>query len=1061
MKTETNDSTVKQNGGEGFQVKMHLSTKLILLTVLTLAAAILTLGILVVNSGAAIIDQETESDALEYVEESASLIGAEIIGNLERLNEIALRDRTTGMDFGTQAASISADVERLGYQDMAVIGTNGHGKYVVSGGEFDVLNEIWYQQALKGNAYVSDVAISQVTKQPAIFEVVPIKKDNQVVGVLLGRRDANFLSAITNTLGDGKIKYGYVISANGGMMAHPSEELVLSQTNVFDNIEKDGPNGFGAMFKALGSNEVADFEYQYNGETKLAYVAPIPETTWTLVITESETAMLAPIVQLRNTIIIFAIAILVAGAVISYIISKRIAKPVIIANAMIKDLDAGRLSKRVEVTSKDEVGEMTNSLNHLADTLEYGIIGLMKRISNGDVSSNIEVTDPTNEVTPVLKRTVETIRALIGEATMLSNAALAGQWETRGDANAFAGGFKEIVQGVNATLDTVVDKMVWYEAIIDSVPFPLHVTDNDMKWAFMNKAFETLMVEGNVITDRKAAVGMDCHHAGANICQTEGCGIRRLVDQGIGETYFEWCGKNNKQDTAYLKNAQGENVGFVEIVTDLTPMIRVSNYTSNEVARLANNLTCLSQGNLAFDLEIGQADEYTSDVSAQFAEIRNSLSEVKDSVDNLIADATMLAQAGIEGQLDTRADASRHQGDFAKIVDGVNATLDAVVAPVQEASATLKELAQGNLNTGMVGNYNGDYTQIKEDMNQTVAFLKRYVDEIAYTLKEVGSGNLDLEITDDYLGDFQAIKSALNGITTTLSQTMSDINEAAGQVEAGAIQISDGGQALSQGTTEQASSIQELTASIEEVASETKRNAQNANNANELATEVKTNAEVGNTQMAEMVAAMVEINEASSNISKIIKVIDDIAFQTNILALNAAVEAARAGQHGKGFAVVAEEVRTLAARSAEAAKETTALIEGSITKTEAGSKIAGQTADSLKEILNQIEKVTGLVGDIARASNDQASEIAQINQGIEQVSQVVQTNSATAEQSAAASEELSGQAEILKQMVGAFRLKGKRSESSIRNPMQPESKTVSFETPQIDIFLNEAEMDKY
>ncbi|MDO9493988.1 MAG: methyl-accepting chemotaxis protein [Acetobacterium sp.] len=1061
MKMEKIDSINNQNDGSSFNIKMRLTTKLILLTVLTLAAAIITLGILVINTGATIIDQGTEVDGLEYVEESANLIGAEISGNLKTLNEIALRDRTTGMEFATQFASISVDVERLGYQDMAVIGTNGHGKYVVSGGEFDVPNEIWYQEALKGNAYISDVAISQVTKKPAVFEVVPIKKDNQVVGVLLGRRDANFLSAITKTLGDGKNKYGYVISASGGMMAHPSEEIVLDQTNVFDNIEKDGPEGFGAMFKNLGSNEVADFEYQYNGDTKLAFVAPIPKTEWTLVITESESVMLAPIVQLRNTIIMFALAILVAGAVISYIISKRIAKPVIAANQMIKEINAGHLGDRLAITSQDEVGEMTDSLNQLADTFQFGIIGLMEKISNGDVSLDVVVTDPTNEVTPVLKQTVETIRGLISEATMLSNAALAGQWQTRGDADAFEGGFKKIVQGVNDTLDTVVDKMVWYEAIIDSVPFPLHVTDNDMKWAFMNKAFETLMIESKVIADRKAAVGMDCHHAGANICQTEGCGIRRLVDQGIGETYFDWCGKNNKQDTAYLKNAKGENVGFVEIVSDLTPMIRVSNYTSTEVARLANNLTCLAQGDLTFDLMIGEADEYTSEVSAQFAEIRNSLSEVKDSVENLISDATMLAQAGIEGQLNTRADASQHQGDFAKIVDGVNATLDAVVAPVQEASATLKELAQGNLNTGMVGNYNGDYTQIKDDMNQTVVFLKRYVDEIAYTLKEVGEGNLDLEITGEYLGDFQAIKTALNEITTNLSNTMSDINEAAGQVEAGAIQISDGGQALSQGTTEQASSIQELTASMKEVAGETMQNAKNANNANELASEVKTNAELGNVQMAQMVSAMVEINEASSNISKIIKVIDDIAFQTNILALNAAVEAARAGQHGKGFAVVAEEVRTLAARSAEAAKETTTLIEGSISKTEVGSKIAGQTADSLKEILNQIEKVTSLVGDIAQASNDQASEIAQINQGIEQVSQVVQINSATAEESAAASEELSGQAEILKQMVGAFRLKGKSSGSSIRTLPQLAPKPVSSSSPQIDIFLDEVEMDKY
>ena len=323
------------------------------------------------------------------------------------------------------------------------------------------------------------------------------------------------------------------------------------------------------------------------------------------------------------------------------------------------------------------------------------------------------------------------------------------------------------------------------------------------------------------------------------------------------------------------------------------------------------------------------------------------------------------------------------------------------------------------------------FSNIYKTFEESLYAMSSYVTETAKVLTEMSKGNLDLDIKGDYKGDFVEIKSSVNLIIDSLNEVLSDMNNASGQVAAGARQVSDSAQALSQGSTEQASAIEELTASMEEISTQTRLNATNATQANELALEAKEGATKGNEQMKGMLKAMDDINEGSSNIFKIIKVIDEIAFQTNILALNAAVEAARAGQHGKGFAVVAEEVRNLAARSANAAKETTGLIEGSMKKVEGGTKIANDTAAALSQIVEGVTKVTNLVGEIATASNEQALGINQVNQGIMQVSDVVQTNSATSEESAAASEELSSQAELLREQVGKFKLK-KTTGSSYR-----------------------------
>ncbi len=301
--------------------------------------------------------------------------------------------------------------------------------------------------------------------------------------------------------------------------------------------------------------------------------------------------------------------------------------------------------------------------------------------------------------------------------------------------------------------------------------------------------------------------------------------------------------------------------------------------------------------------------------------------------------------------------------------------------------------------------------------------IRKPINKMVEASKKMADGDLDIQIDINSKDEVGILAESFARMANNMNEVMTNINAASEQVASGARQVSDSSMALSQGATEQASSIEELTASVEEIASQTRLNAQNATQANDLADNAKLNAVQGNDQMKLMLKSMDEINDSSNNISKIIKVIDEIAFQTNILALNAAVEAARAGQHGKGFAVVAEEVRNLAARSANAAKETTDLIEGSIKKVEGGTKIANETASALVKIVEGIEKVSNLVGDIAVASNEQALGVDQINQGIGQIADVVQTTSATSEETAAASEELSSQAEMLKHQVSRFKLR--------------------------------------
>jgi len=336
----------------------------------------------------------------------------------------------------------------------------------------------------------------------------------------------------------------------------------------------------------------------------------------------------------------------------------------------------------------------------------------------------------------------------------------------------------------------------------------------------------------------------------------------------------------------------------------------------------------------------------------------------------------------------------------------------------------------------------GKLAQQQDEIGQTIgssAEFVGHVTEIAEKLEIIANGDLNFDV--DLLSDDDTMGVSLKQMVDNLNSMFSEIQASTGQVSTGSKQVADGAQTLAQGSTEQAASIQQLSSSIAEIAQRTQTNATTADKTAKLSSAIKESAEKGSRQMDEMIKAVSDINEASKSISKIIKTIDDIAFQTNILALNAAVEAARAGQHGKGFAVVAEEVRNLASKSAEAAKDTGNMIQNSMEKAELGSRIAGETAASLTEIVTGINESNHLIAEIAGASEQQSLGIAQINIGIDQVAQVVQQNSATAEESAAASEEMSGQSDMLQQLIARFRL---REGGAIYRSLPPAQKRLAM-----------------
>ncbi len=423
-------------------------------------------------------------------------------------------------------------------------------------------------------------------------------------------------------------------------------------------------------------------------------------------------------------------------------------------------------------------------------------------------------------------------------------------------------------------------------------------------------------------------------------------------------------------------------------VTDVAKAIAVGDLNQHvdidqqdEVGRLADSFRTMTEalkdkadaaeqiagGNLAVELKVASDKDI----------LGKSMANMVQSLKEMNAEVGSLTQAALEGRLDTRADASRHEGDYGKVIGGINELLDAVVAPIQEGAKVLESAAGKDLTRRVEGSYKGQLGDLKDNINATIG---------------------------------------------ALDEALTQVGGAVEQVSAASGQVSSGSQSLAQGASEQASSLEEVSSSLEEMASMTRQNADNANQAKSLSGDARKSAEQGNEAMVRMSESIDRIKSSSDETAKIIKTIDEIAFQTNLLALNAAVEAARAGEAGKGFAVVAEEVRNLAQRSAEAAKNTAAMIEESVSNAKDGVQITEEVAKILAEIFEGSGKVNDLVAEISAAVGEQSQGIELVNNSVAEMDKVTQQNAANSEESASAAEQLNGQAEEMRRMVEEFKL---------------------------------------
>jgi len=741
----------------------------------------------------------------------------------------------------------------------------------------------------------------------------------------------------------------------------------------------------------------------------------------------------------------------------------------------------GKLDKRANVSLfQGRWARLAAGINDIVNTFVKPLTlssDYITSISNGTIPSKIteEYKGDFNILKNSFNVCINNLQAMIKEVNDLTHAAADGNLKKRGNSEKFEGAYREIIGGINQTLDSVINpisKMNEHLVLLSKGEISGKIED-ECKGDFcelkdsLNKLITTLdhllnevkvvciatIFEGHI--DKRANVSLfqgrwaklasginDLINAFANPLKMATNYITQIgsgkIPPVISEEYkgdfniikdsFNSCINNLSNLTVEVEalthaatdgklKVRGNADKFAGVYKEIIEEINSTlDAIVNPLNVAADYVAKISKGEVS--------EKITAEYKGDFNDIKNNLNSLINTVDTMLNEIKTICIAVIfEGKLDKRTGASQFSGRWAKLASGINDIVNSLVNPLKVSSSYLQQISQGEIPAKITEEYKGDFNEIKNSINTCLDTLTTLIiTDGGAALQAAADKDLTARVKKTYSGLYDRMKGNINSLIENLEDMFKQIAANSENVSSSSNQISKGAQALAQGASEQASALEEVSSSLHQMNSMAKQNAANAKEGQNLTTSARSSTERGVDSMKKMSVAINQIKDSSNNTAKILKTIDEIAFQTNLLALNAAVEAARAGDAGKGFAVVADEVRNLAMRSAEAAKNTARMIEESVKYANNGVSINEEVMKNLDEINGQVKKVNEFMSEISAASEQQSEGINQINTAVAQMNQVTQQNAAYSEESASASQELTYQAEQMKNMILQFKL---------------------------------------